>query len=296
MVAADRPQWSSKGYSAADLENIWRTGLITHGRCQLEYKVLDHPGKPWVVFLHGFGQNYRAFEPVYEKWEGCYSFLALHIFFHGESQLDGKQPLQMKEWAELVKALLSKMGIEKAHWLGYSMGAKFTLAAFQLFPQGFLSITLLAPDGLVMNNWYRLATRSVWGRLVLKILLQYLPFLRHIVLLPGKAGILPKSLGRFAESQLHTRESRRQVLNTWLNFRAIWPDANIWHRNLPEEKGWLRVITGHRDAIIPTNKFRHFRQRYPGIDWQEIKSGHGSIIEKWAEGMPDSGFLPENFR
>jgi pimeloyl-ACP methyl ester carboxylesterase len=265
------------------LESIWRTGLITVGRCQLEYKYQDHPDKTWVVFLHGFGQNYRAFEPVYEIWQGRYSFLALHIFFHGESHLDNHRPLQTGEWAELMKALFAKLGIKKAHWIGYSLGAKFTMAAFQQFPEGFERITLFAPDGLVMNPWYRFATQNAAGRIFIYVILRYLPFLRYLIWLAGKAGIIPGSLSRFVESQLSSAPKRKQVLATWMVFRKIWPDTDIWHSLFQQHKLTLTIVLGSRDSIIPVEKFRDFRLKYTGMEWQEIKAGHANILERWAE-------------
>ncbi len=238
-----------------------------------------------MIFLHGFGQNYKAFESLYEKLEGQFNFLALHIFFHGESILEGNKPLGMDEWADLIKALFAKLEIENAHWVGFSMGAKFTMATFQRFPEGFQSISLFAPDGLVMNPWYRLATQTFPGRGAMIILLKYLPVLRYLVWLMSKIGIIPKSLGRFVESQLNTSEQREQVLDTWLFFRKIWPEAKVWHPHLNRLSLPLQVVLGKRDTVIPPKKFKSFKNRYPGINWIELKAGHSSLLDKWAEGL-----------
>lgn len=260
----------------------WKTGYFSFAHCQLEYTFQHHPGKPWMVFLHGFGQNFRAFDSIYEKEEGQYSFLAFHIFFHGDSQIEEDHLLSMGDWAFMVSEVFKKLEIEKAHWLGFSMGAKFTLSAFQFQPDLFERITLLAPDGLVMNPWYRFATQTFIGRFFLIILLQYLPAIRFLVLLLSKTGFLAKSLGRFVESQLNSPSKRKQVLNTWLKFRKIWPEASIWHPFMTEREIPVLVVLGQRDTVIPKSKFNRFRKNFPGIQWQEIPAGHGSLVEKWA--------------
>jgi len=261
----------------------WKTGLISHNLCQLEYKFKNHPGKPWVVFLHGFAQNYEAFNDVYSALESNFSFLSLHIFFHGESDIDSDKPLESEDWKILIEKLFQTLQIQKAHWMGFSMGGKFTLLSLEKMPELFSEVTLLAPDGIVMNPWYKMATQSLPGRFCLWVFLKYMPFIRFLVLIFSKAGIIKSSLGRFTESQLSTPEKRELVLNVWIRFRKIWPAEKKWRENAKTNNIPIGIILGKYDSIISVKKFKAKRKELSEVHWVELNAGHSNLIERFAK-------------
>jgi len=262
---------------------IWKTGLISHGPCQLEYKYKTEKGLPWMVFLHGFGQTFESFKEIYGTLDGNYSCLAFHLFFHGESSMEGKKPLDPKDWIELVEKVFTQLGIEKAHWLGFSMGGKFTLLTLQHLPHLFSEITLLAPDGLVMNAWYRFATQRFLGRFLLLVLIKYLPLLRYLILVSNKFGLIKTSVARFTEHQLSTVAKRELVLNVWLRFRNIWPTETIWRQIIAERKIPLGIVMGKHDSIITMRKLEKKRRTIPEVQWVELTAGHSNLIERFAK-------------
>ena len=262
---------------------MWRTGLVSHNLCQLEYKYKSEPGLPWVVFIHGFGQNYEAFNPIYESLEGKFSFLSLHIFFHGESDIDSNVPLELADWKELMVKLFSTLKIDKAHWIGYSMGGKFCLVSLEILPQLFSELTLLAPDGIVMNPWYRVATQSFIGRFFLTMLIKYLPFIRFLVFGLSKIGLVKSSLARFTKHQLSTKENGSLVLNVWLRFRKIWPNEIIWRQNIRDFKIPTGIILGKHDSLITVNRFSQKIIELKEVHWVKLIAGHSNLIEKFAK-------------
>ena len=269
----------------------WRTGLVSHNLCQLEYKHKSHPGLPWVVFLHGFDQDFRAFNEVYEALEGKCSFLSLHIFFHGESDIDSNIPLEPRDWKAIIEKLFSSLHIEKAHWMGFSMGGKFTLISLQLMPHLFSEVTLLAPDGIVMNPWYRFATQNFIGRFCLRLMLQYMPFLRFVFLAFSKIGLIKSSLGRFTKHQLSSPEKRELVLNVWIRFRKIWPLEKIWRQHIKDQKIPVGIVLGKYDSIITVSKFRNKRKEMKEVHWVELKAGHSNLIEKFGRTLKGSSSI-----
>jgi len=261
----------------------WKTGRISHNLCQLEFKYKNHPGLPWMVFLHGFGQNFEAFSDVYETLEGKYSFLSFNLFFHGESDIDGNKPLEISEWEALILAIFAQLNIEKAHWMGFSMGGKFTMISAERLPQLFSEITLLAPDGIVMSPWYRFATQGILGRFSLWVLLKYIPAIRVLVLIFSKIGLIKSSVGRFSEHQLNSSEKRQLVLDVWLRFRKIWPNEKVWIKNLKDHQIPMGIILGKYDSIISIQKFKNKRKEIPEIHWVELSAGHSNLVQKFAK-------------
>jgi pimeloyl-ACP methyl ester carboxylesterase len=241
-----------------------------------------------VVFLHGFGQDFQAFNEVYETLEGKCSFLSLHIFFHGESDIDLNGPLELADWLGIIEKLFDSLEIKKAHWMGFSMGGKFCLVSLQVMPQLFSELTLLAPDGVVMNPWYGFATQNFIGRFCLRLLLRYLPFLRFLVVVFSKMGLVKSSLGRFTEHQLSTAEKRELVLNVWIRFRKIWPVETLWRRNIKDLKIPVGIVLGKHDSIITVSKFRQKKKELTEVHWVELNAGHSNLIEKFAKTLKDS--------
>lgn len=263
----------------------WKTGRIYLEPCQLEYKVQDHPGLPWMVFLHGFGQDYRAFDEVYKAMEGHFSFLSIHVFFHGESILEGNDPLRPSEWIAVLEALFAKLDIQNARWMAYSMGAKFALVTYQYKPEWFESLILLAPDGIVMSPWYQFAARTVPGRLVLKICLKWMPFFHLLVHFFTNIGLIRSGIGRFASHQLSHPEGRELVLNVWLRFRRIWPKEEVWIKHFRSRPIPFMIALGKYDSIIAKSNFVEKRQNWKGVTWAEFDAGHASLVDRFASKM-----------
>jgi pimeloyl-ACP methyl ester carboxylesterase len=263
-------------------EEDWQTGFIEHGPCRLEYKTLEKLNRPWMVFIHGYGQDFRSFSPVYDVLGDQYSFLSLHIFYHGESTIEGSSPLKPSDWKKVVELLFDKLEIDQAYWMGFSMGAKFLLKAYEMLPSLFSGISLFAPDGLVMNPWYKFATETIPGRLLLQFLIRAFPVFRIFVKALVKLGLLRASMGRFTMSELAYSEGRNRVLRTWLGFRNLWPKIQILSSNAKKTSIPILLVLGKYDGIIPLKRFSQIGKKLPTADWLILDTGHAGLLAKFA--------------
>jgi pimeloyl-ACP methyl ester carboxylesterase len=260
----------------------WKTGRISSPIGQLEYKYQVAENKPWMVFLHGFGQDFRAFDAMYAALENEFSLLAPHIFFHGESIMEGEKPLKPEEWIGLIDQIFRQLQIPSAQWMGFSMGGKFLLTTYQHRPELFSGIVLLAPDGIAMNPWYRFAARTLPGRVVLRFCIRFMPFLYLIIRFLSHIGLLKASVAKFAASQLTSPEGREMVKDTWLRFRNIWPDEVQWMAAYKRNPIPFLIGLGKYDSIIPKRVFATRRMRWDGIAWAEFEAGHTSLVDRFA--------------
>lgn len=264
----------------------FRTLRISFGRCSLEYMIQkDHPGLPWMVFFHGFGQDSRAFETLFPVFQQSYNLISIHLYYHGESWVEGKNPLKKEEWLENIRLLLEREQVPSATFLAYSMGAKFALVAASELPEKVEQLILLAPDGLVMNPWYRFAAKTRVGRTILSVSTFWMPVLQPLFLLISKLGLVKQSLARFAMQQMATREQRKQVVRVWLMFRNIWPDNQKMTKLLSSGKLSVRLVLGKHDAIIRVKTLEPVRKKWPQIEWLILDCGHASLVEKLAKSL-----------
>jgi pimeloyl-ACP methyl ester carboxylesterase len=271
------------------MEQAWKSGFFRSGPLLLEYKMQQRAGKPWALFLHGFGQDYRCFQALYPPLSADFSFLALHLPFHGESRLEGNTPITKREWCSLLNQLFQELKIEQVQAFGFSMGAKFLLSAAELKPELFSSITLLAPDGISMNPWYRFATTTAAGRFILHLGLFLFPFFKGLIILLTRLKIIRPALSRFALSELHSPAGRERVLNVWLSFRKLWPEVQVWTKVCRSLGIPVLIVLGRYDGILPLHRYQNLKKESPWIHWQLLECGHSRLIDLYAEGLsPDS--------
>ena len=271
------------------MEKAWKSGFSRSGPLLLEYKMQQRAGKPWALFLHGFGQDYHCFDSLYPPLSADFSFLAMHLPFHGESLLEGNDVLTKQEWCSLFEQLFQELKIENVQAFGFSMGAKFLLSALEMKPEFFNSITLLAPDGISMNPWYRFATTTFAGRVVLRFGLSLFPLFKGLIILLTRLKIIRPALSRFAIAELHSPAGRERVLSVWLRFRKLWPEVQVWTRHCRSLEIPVRIVLGRYDGILPLHRYQKMKNENPWINWEVLNCGHAGLIDQYAAGLfPES--------
>jgi 2-succinyl-6-hydroxy-2,4-cyclohexadiene-1-carboxylate synthase len=103
-------------------------------------------GAPVALLLHGFAGSGDDWAPVVRALnaEG-FRTIAPDLPGHGVTRWDGAQPLARygaEATALDLLALLDRLGVERAHWAGYSMGARLALTAALDHPDRVETLTL----------------------------------------------------------------------------------------------------------------------------------------------------------
>jgi len=89
---------------------------------------------PVVVLVHGFPFNHRIWDAQVRDLGADYHVLAPDLRGFGESQAP-ESGYGMDDFAGDIVALLDRRGIERAVWVGHSMGGYITLAALRRWPE-----------------------------------------------------------------------------------------------------------------------------------------------------------------
>ncbi len=95
-----------------------------------------------VVLLHGFLENQTMWQDLVLELSKKHRVITLDLLGHGESGCLGYVH-SMEENAEVVRAVLSKLRIRKAIFVGHSMGGYVALAFAELFPTTVKGLVLL---------------------------------------------------------------------------------------------------------------------------------------------------------
>jgi 3-oxoadipate enol-lactonase len=84
-------------------------------------------GREPVVLAHAIGMDHRMWDDLAKRLAGDFRVIRFDARGHGGSPVP-KRPYSLEEMAEDARRLLDKLGIEKAHWVGLSLGAMIGIA------------------------------------------------------------------------------------------------------------------------------------------------------------------------
>lgn len=94
-----------------------------------------------VVLLHGFLENQKMWQDLVPELSKKNRIITIDLLGHGETGCLGYVH-SMEENAEIVQAILSKLRIRKAVFVGHSMGGYVALAFAELYPENVRGLVL----------------------------------------------------------------------------------------------------------------------------------------------------------
>lgn len=96
-----------------------------------------------VLMLHGFPFDHRIWDAQVEALKSTYRLITPDLRGHGQSSApEGTYDMESMV-ADLV-VLLDNLGIDRAVWVGHSMGGYITMAALRTVPERIMGIGLVA--------------------------------------------------------------------------------------------------------------------------------------------------------
>jgi len=125
-----------------------RDGYFDAAGVRLHY-VEQGSGEP-VVLAHGLGNTLEIWTAngIVQALAGNYRVIALDLRGHGRSGKPHDPGAYGREIGQDIVRLLDHLGLQRAHVVGYSLGANLTSQLMTLSPERFLSATLIAGPGI----------------------------------------------------------------------------------------------------------------------------------------------------
>ncbi len=120
-----------------------KTGTIT-----TNYEISGQPNAPVVVLSHSLGSDMRMWDPQLPALEPRFRVLRYDTRGHGKSDApEGAYTLD--QLVADAAALLEALAIEKAHWVGLSMGGMIGQGFALAHPRRLLSLGLCSTSALI---------------------------------------------------------------------------------------------------------------------------------------------------
>lgn len=91
-------------------------------------KIDGKEGAPPVVLLHGFTGDHTTWKGLTETLKDKFLVVAIDLLGHGKTDSPNQPEMyEMDKAAEHINLLLDRLQIDRAHFLGYSMGGRLAL-------------------------------------------------------------------------------------------------------------------------------------------------------------------------
>lgn len=238
-------------------------------------------GQP-IVLLHGLGGTKASFLSSMNWLADSYRVIAVDLPGFGDSVKPIGARYDALYFARSVVKLLDRLGIERAHVIGNSMGGRVALEVGFSFPERVERLAMLAPS----LAWLR---ERPWAPLLKLVrpelgLLQAAPrpIVERIVrwVVPGASdGWAAAGVDEFLRAFLNPRGRAA----FYAAARQIYLEEprgkdGFWTR-LEALQGESLFVWGREDNLVPISFQRHVREALPGARHVELDCGHVPQVE-----------------
>jgi pimeloyl-ACP methyl ester carboxylesterase len=239
-------------------------------------------GKP-VIAIHGLGATKASMLPTVAAMAGDrFRVIALDLPGFGDSDKPLGAPYDPRFFARAAIALLDALEIDRAHFVGNSLGGRVALEVALHAPERVDRLGLLAPS----LAWRR---QRPWAK-ALKLVRPELGFIqpapRSVVeaiverVVPGGSdGWAAAGVDEFMRAYL-TRRGRAAFYSAARQIYLEEPDGKrgFWTRLRELERPAL-FIWGKEDSIVPIGFERHVSEAAPDAEHLELDCGHVPQLE-----------------
>ena len=120
---------------------------IILGSQQVRYSEAGRDGAEPIVFIHGGASTRRDWLETLAALSQTYKVYAPDLIGYGES--DRSLPrYSLSHFTTVIRDFTQALGIERAHFVGHSLGGRICLETAGLYPNAVKSMTVIAPMGL----------------------------------------------------------------------------------------------------------------------------------------------------
>lgn len=237
---------------------------------EMYYEISGAESSPWLVLIHGLAGSTVCWK--HQTVEFCKHFrvLNLDLVGHGKSGASNNKRYSGEIVANHIRVLMDRLGIEKAHVLGLSLGTIVQQYFCEMFPDRVLSAIYASPvtKFTLVSSLFNRFSDLIFLRFFPKN--AYLKLMGH-VMLPGK--IHEKSRKFFVQETLKMTDKE---FSKWWRLVMEGNHFNfIGEADIP-----ALFIAGDKDFCFFKDSLL-LKTRYKNSELSIIKdSGHVTIFQK----------------
>jgi pimeloyl-ACP methyl ester carboxylesterase len=213
--------------------------------------------------LHGYGETAASFGFIGEALDAGHTLIAIDLPFHGETDWREGLSFTPAQLFEIMKNIVAGLGSATHRWglIGYSMGGRIVLQLAENHPGSIDKLILLAPDGLKVNIWYWVATRTRVGNLLFRWTMRRPGWLFLLLRLSHALRLVNPSIYKFAVHYIDDQKVRHELYTRWTVTRKFRPEPGAFADLIRKNRIPVSLIYGRYDRIIRWERGEKFRRR-----------------------------------
>lgn len=261
-----------------------KTKLLSYKSSQIGYYCFGD-GPRVVVCFHGYAEDATMYGFLGKYVGEEYCFVAIDLPFHGRTVWNEGLTFTSIDLEKIVSQILQENGlVVELTLMGFSLGGRMALSLYQSQPMIAKKLILLAPDGLKVNFWYWLSTRTWIGNKLFAFTMKHPGWFFGFLKLMNKLGMVNASVFKFVNFYIGNKEARLLLYQRWTSLRHLKPNLDRIKLLIRKYKTPVRLVYGKHDRIILPVRGEQFRK---GIEEycvvRVIESGHQVLHEKHVE-------------
>lgn len=236
---------------------------------------LGGPNTEWIVLIHGAGGNSNTWKHQVDAFKDSYNLIVLDLRGHGKSKLNYDNNYSFELICADIHEVLQAEGIQKAHFMGLSMGSIIIQYYANKYPNTVKSI-LLSGGVMGFNKLLHLCLKAaVAVNAIAPHKFTY--WLFSYIVMPRKNHQYSRRVFIKAAQQLGAQEFRKWF-GLYNEFRAILESFLLEGFSIP-----ILLVMGDQDHLF-LKPAELFHSKYRNSQMVVIpKSGHIVNIERWKD-------------
>ena len=235
--------------------------------------LLTGGGTDVAIAFHGYGLDAGSLQLLADSMAPGYKFLSVDLPYHGRTEWGGG-PLNKHKLVALAKALAARHGTARFTLVGYSLGGRVCMTLAELVPELVEQMVLIAPDGLVFNFAYYLATHNIAGKRLFHYILRKPSGFFKLADWLVKRKVISNSKHKFVTQYLESRAAREMLGKVWRDTSDLIPEHRKLKQNLTAYRIPVNIFMGSFDSVIPVEHADKFAAGLPTVKLTLLQKGH----------------------
>ncbi|MBD2859520.1 alpha/beta hydrolase [Spongiibacter sp. KMU-158] len=247
------------------------------GDVSMSYYRGGKQGAPVIVMIHGYTSDRTVWARFAKYFTDDYDVIIPDLAGHGETPYDPSLSYTQQAQAERIAALLDRLGIEKVHLIGNSMGGYISAYFAIAYPERTLSAAMVDPAGVISPTPSEMDKLLAKGENAFEIS-SFEDFKNFYPMTMAQPPFLPKIvLDAKAEEYMQRRERYARIGND------IHTEPRLTDR-LHKLQAPSLLIWGDQDRLIDVSAVAVWTREVPAMKVEVMKGyGHMPMVEAPAE-------------
>lgn len=266
------------GYSNHQLNQGTQSNTYFYYILYFSYTILSRDADEWIFAFYGYGQHAEVYQPLADQLKSTHNVVVIDLPYQ---QINTS--LEIEEFTFFIRHLIALYQIKKISSISYSLGSRLNLIMAQNFPGLVSKMILVAPDGIVIRFWNRIATRTWMGKNIFKLFVAHPHLFLNLIHFFFRCGLMKKSMYAFAKWHMRDQPSRLKVYHAWMNLKNFVPQLQTIQQNCSTGQMSITAFFGEHDSVINRSCMKRLQKNIPSAKIVVLNKGHNLLDEQLFE-------------